>query len=124
VALYREDPEPAGTDLARALNNLANRLAEAGRPEEALAAAVEAVELYREAARRQPGLPVADFATALDNVAVCMGRLGRYEDARAARGESAEIWRSLSEAQPQRHQDDRQASDRIGAWLDDLPFPP
>ena len=42
-------------DLASSLNNLSNRLAEAGRPRGALAAINEAVELHRAAGRGQPG---------------------------------------------------------------------
>ncbi|WP_372671542.1 tetratricopeptide repeat protein, partial [Amycolatopsis kentuckyensis] len=40
--------------LAMSINNLANRLSDAGRRPEALAAAQEAVEFYRELARIDP----------------------------------------------------------------------
>ena len=56
--LYRElaaaQPDAFRPDLAMSLNNLAVRLGELGRPEDALAAIQEAVTIYRELVVRRP----------------------------------------------------------------------
>jgi hypothetical protein len=52
-------------DLATSLNNLANRLSDLGRREEALAAAQEAADLYRALAAQRPDAFNPDLATSL-----------------------------------------------------------
>lgn len=47
-------PDAFRPDLASSLNNLAVRLADLGRPEDALAAIQEAVTIFRELAARRP----------------------------------------------------------------------
>ncbi|MBI2886965.1 MAG: tetratricopeptide repeat protein, partial [Chloroflexi bacterium] len=60
VTLLRSSSQPTRTPLlAGHLNNLAIRLSELGRREEALAPAQEAVELYRELGRREEALAPA-----------------------------------------------------------------
>ena len=47
-------PDAFRPDLARSLHNLSNRLADLGRPQDALAAGEEAVTIRRELAARWP----------------------------------------------------------------------
>jgi hypothetical protein len=58
--------------LASARNDLANRLSDLGRREEALTVAEEAVALYRELAGHRP-----DLAVSLSNLATMLSDLGR-----------------------------------------------
>ena len=74
-------PEPAAyePDLAMALNNLSNRLAEAGRRDDALAAIEEAVEIRRRLAAANPAAYEPDLAMALNNLSTGWPRPGRRE---------------------------------------------
>ncbi|MFG3318131.1 SAV_2336 N-terminal domain-related protein [Streptomyces sp. NPDC048171] len=96
--LARQDPDAYRFDLARALNNLSNRLSESGRSEEALAAITEAVDLYREAAPLNPTSVRSDLARYLSNLSVRLGDVGRSEEALAAITEAVTFYRdSVSE---------------------------
>jgi tetratricopeptide (TPR) repeat protein len=67
-------------DLAAALGNLGIRLSKLGRPEEALEAATEAVQLYRQLAENGPDTFQPDLAMALNNLMglhQLAGRCGR-----------------------------------------------
>ncbi|MGX1886960.1 acyl carrier protein [Streptomyces sp. NPDC055287] len=67
--------------LARALNELSNRLSDLGRQEEALAAVEEATDAFQLLARADPASYLHDFAKALNNLSNRMSDLGRREDA-------------------------------------------
>ena len=68
-ALFEQNPDAFRPDLARSLNNLANRLSELGRRPEALAPAEEAVKLYRELAEQNPDAFRPNLASSLNNLA-------------------------------------------------------
>jgi tetratricopeptide (TPR) repeat protein len=89
--------------LARDLNNLAVRLHELGRHEEALAAIREAVDIYRRLAEQRPDAYLPDLALSLNNLAVQLGDLGRHEDGLAAISEAVDTYRQLAEQRPDAH---------------------
>jgi hypothetical protein len=72
VGLYRAlaeaRPDAFTRDLALSLNNLANRLSDLGRREEALSAANEAVRLRRALAEARPDAFTPDLAQSLNNL--------------------------------------------------------
>ncbi|RKM86463.1 hypothetical protein SFRA_033305, partial [Streptomyces xinghaiensis] len=63
--------------------NLAIRLSEVGRREEALAPAEEAVRLRRELAEVNPAAYLPNLAGALNNLAIQLSEVGRREEALA-----------------------------------------
>jgi tetratricopeptide (TPR) repeat protein len=63
-------------------------LSDLGRREEALAAAQEAVDIYRDLARARPEAFTPDLAMSLNNLANCLSALGRREEALAAAQEA------------------------------------
>ncbi|AWB07516.1 hypothetical protein A6A40_21065 (plasmid) [Azospirillum humicireducens] len=86
--------------LAAGLNNLANRLGELGRREDALAAATEAADLYRQLAKQRPDAFTPNLAMSLNNLAAFLSELGRREDALAAATEAADLFRQLAKQRP------------------------
>ncbi|MBF6522865.1 tetratricopeptide repeat protein, partial [Nocardia farcinica] len=86
--------------LAMSLHNFAVRLGELGRHEEGLAAAEEAVKIYRVLAEHHPDAYLPDLAGSLNNVAVRLGALGRREEGLAAAEEAVKIRRVLAEHHP------------------------
>ena len=94
--------DAARDDTARAgsLNNLANRLSALGRREEALAAAEEAVRLYRTLAQARPDAFMPDLAMSLNNLANMLSDLGRPEEALAAAEETIAKLRSYFTDRP------------------------
>ena len=86
--------------LAGSLNNMANRLLELGRWEEALAAIEEAVTIRRKLARAHPDMFLPDLATSLNSQSGCLSALGRREEALAAIEEAITISRELARAHP------------------------
>jgi tetratricopeptide (TPR) repeat protein len=78
-------------DLATALTNLATRLAEAGRPHEALRPAEEAVTIWRQLAASFPGRYLPDLADGLGNTASLLSELGRHHAADTYRREHDRI---------------------------------
>ena len=87
-------------DLAGSLNNLANMLSDLGRREEALAAAEEAVRLYRTLAQARPDAFMPDLAMSLNNLANMLSDLGRPEEALAAAEETIAKLRSYFTDRP------------------------
>ncbi|MFI0976118.1 tetratricopeptide repeat protein [Streptomyces sp. NPDC021093] len=86
-----EDPDLGGPRLADALDSLGTRLADLGRPEDALPLSREAVALLR---RLDPtGHHRAELARCLTNMAVRLTDTGRHEEAFAALTEALEIHR-------------------------------
>lgn len=83
------------------LNDLANRLSDLGRREEALATAHEAAELYRRLAATQPETFAPGLAASTSNLASLLSDLGRREEALAAAQESIGIRRGLAAANPE-----------------------
>ena len=93
-------PDGRRRRLAAALNNLADRLGDLDRREDALAAIEEAVTRYRQLTAAQPDVFTPDLAAALNNLANRLGDLDRREDALAAIQEAVSRYRQLDAAQP------------------------
>ncbi|MBD0675155.1 tetratricopeptide repeat protein [Streptomyces sp. CBMA156] len=102
-ALARADPDAYLPDLARALNNLAVRLGEAGRRAEGLAAIQEAVGHYRVLARADSDAHLPDLARALNNLSHRLGEMGRWAEGLAAIQEAVGHYRVLARADPDAH---------------------
>ena len=71
-----------------------------GRREEALAAAEEAVRLYRALAEACPDAFTTHLAWSLATLATMLGALGRREEALAAAEEAVRLCRALAEERP------------------------
>jgi tetratricopeptide (TPR) repeat protein len=94
---HRDDVNP---QLARALINNSLRQNALGRHEEALAAALGALRLYRPLASARPNAFAPDLAASLNNVAGYLGTLGRHEEALAAAEEAVRTRRALAAVRP------------------------
>ncbi len=88
-------------ERAGLFNNLANRLSELGRREEALDAAQEAAERYRELARQRTEAFTQNLAMSLNNLAAMLSGLGRREDALDVAQEAADLYRDLARQRPE-----------------------
>jgi tetratricopeptide (TPR) repeat protein len=75
-------------------------LSDLGRREEALAAAEEAVSLYRRLASARPDAFLPDLAGSLNNLANMLSALGRREEALAAAEEAVFLRSRLASARP------------------------
>jgi tetratricopeptide (TPR) repeat protein len=75
-------------------------LSELGEREAALAAAREAVELYRALAAQRPDAFRPDLAMSLNNLAAMLSELGEREAALAAAREAVELRRALAAQRP------------------------
>ena len=80
----RHGPDAFLPDLALSLNNQSPRLAELGRPDEALTAIEEAVTIRRALAEAQPDAFLPDLAMSLNNQSGCLAGLGRWAAALTA----------------------------------------
>ncbi|MFE5300682.1 tetratricopeptide repeat protein [Streptomyces sp. NPDC056632] len=89
-------PDTYAPVLASSLSYLTLHLSEAGRREEALAAAQEVVELYRRLAVSDPAAYEADLANSLSNVGSQLSEAGRLEEALTAAEEAVEVYRRLA----------------------------
>jgi len=83
------------------LNNTSTYLSGLGRPEEALAAAQEALNIHRDLARARPEAFTPYLAASLSNLANRQFALGRPEQALAAAQEALDIRRDLALAGPE-----------------------
>ncbi|HEV7506353.1 MAG TPA: tetratricopeptide repeat protein [Thermoanaerobaculia bacterium] len=92
--------ESQQAELARLANNLGSRLSDLGRPEDALRATQEAVDIGRQLTQTRPAAFLPIFATSLNNLGNRLSDLGRREEALGATQESVEIYRRLSEIHP------------------------
>ena len=79
---------------------MASFLSDLGQREQALEAAREAVEIYRELARQRPDAFRPDLAMSLNNVANRLSDLGQREQALEAAREAVEIYRELARQRP------------------------
>ena len=82
------------------LNNLASSLSALGHREAALAAAQEAVDLYRALASSRPDAFTPDLARSLNNLASFLSALGHREAALAAAQEAVDLCRALASSRP------------------------
>jgi tetratricopeptide (TPR) repeat protein len=80
------------------VNTLAGALSALGRREDALAAAQEAVSLYRPLATARPDAFTPDLARALTTCSICLTELDRYGDALIAGREAVDLYNNLPAA--------------------------
>jgi tetratricopeptide (TPR) repeat protein len=92
--------EAALNNLATRVGTLGNRLSALGRPEEALAASQEAVDIHRRLAQARPDAFLPGLATSLSNLGNRLSTLGRQEEALAVSQEAVDIRRHLAQARP------------------------
>mgnify|MGYP000924952188 CR=1 FL=1 len=88
--------EPA--QRAQALNNLANRLSEAGRRDEALETAQQVAGLYQKLAEANEAAYTPDLAMSLSNLAIRLSEAGRRNEALETAQEAVDLRRALAEA--------------------------
>ena len=113
------DDMDARAERARVLSNLGVRLGELGRREDALAAADEAVRIYRQLAALRPDAFLPDLAASLNNLGNMLSDLGRREDALAATDEAVRIYRQLAALRPDAFLPDLARSlNNLGSMLD------
>ncbi|HVX20993.1 MAG TPA: tetratricopeptide repeat protein [Acidimicrobiales bacterium] len=126
--LAEAHPAAYEPDLARSLNNLSNRLAEAGRREEGLAAVEEAVAVRRRLAEANPAAYEPGLARSLNNLSVHLAEAGRREEGLAAVEEAVKMHRRLAGANPAAYEPDLASSlnnlsvrlAEAGQWEDGL----
>jgi tetratricopeptide (TPR) repeat protein len=110
VALYRQlaaaDPDRYRPDLAASLNDLAARLLDLGRPDDAAVWVKEAVTLYRELAAADPDRYRPDLAASLNTLGAGLLALDRLDDALLVTEEAAAVHRDLAAADPDRYRPD------------------
>ena len=103
VAVTEQALKRAGVELpekARLLSNLGVWLGDLGRREEALRAAEEAVEIYRQLAQSRPDAFLPNLALSLNNLGTMLSYLGRWEKALRTAEEAVEIYRQLAQSRP------------------------
>ena len=88
---------------ARLHDTHAGRLAHAGRREEALASAQEAVDLYRGLARADARAFEPSLAESLTSLGARLLEVGRQEEALAVTQEAVDLYRRLAERDPTTH---------------------
>jgi len=81
--------------LAARAGTLGIRLSALGRREEAQAASLEAVDIYRGLAETRPDVFLPDLAMSLNNLGIRLSHLDRREEAQAASQEAVDIYRRL-----------------------------
>jgi len=97
------------------------RLSNAGRHQEALAAAEEATRIHRQLAEANPTAHLPDLALALTNLGGCLLDMGRRQQALAPAEEAVAIRRRLAEANPAAYLPDLAASlNNLAAILSDM----
>ena len=89
--LAAQNPARYEPDLAQSLNNLSNRLSDAGDGEGALAAIREAVEIRRRLAVQTPARFRPLLATSLTNLGILLRKSGDTEQADAAEREARQL---------------------------------
>ena len=95
----RSENDPA--ERAHYLRRLANRLSKAGRRNEALEAAQEAIVLYRKLVALYPEMYTSDLAMMLDNLGNRLSEVGRREEGLEAVREAVEQYRLLAAKSPE-----------------------
>ena len=121
---YRRALESARNNAAKraaALNNMAVALSDLGRREEALKAAEEATQNYRELAAKNPDAFLPYLATSLNNLGRDLSDLGRREEALKATEEAVKIRRELAAKNPDAFLPDLAGSlNNLGNMLSEL----
>ncbi|MFC4530268.1 tetratricopeptide repeat protein [Sphaerisporangium dianthi] len=103
------------------LSKVGRSTAQLGRPADALAAAEEAVTIYRELAEHHPDRYRSDLADSLTALGIWLSELGRSREALSPAEEAVTIRRALAEHHPDRYLPDLAASlINLGIWLSEL----
>jgi hypothetical protein len=123
--IMRDLPDDiAPAERAHWADTLSTRLAQAGKLDQAIAPAQQAVTIYRDLAAADPGRHRPDLAAALANFGVRLHRLGHLPDAVAAAEEAITIRREFAQADPGRHLTDLAISlSNLGADFAELGKP-
>ena len=108
VVVWRTLADNAADDEQKALclNNLSNRLSDAGDAPGALEAIKEAVEIYRRLAAASPARYEPDLAASLNNLSNRLGDAGDAPGALEAIREAVDFYRRLAAASPARYEPD------------------
>ena len=101
VQHMEERSENYPAERAHYLRRLANRLSKAGRRNEALEAAQEAIVLYRKLVALYPEMYTSDLAMMLDNLGNRLSEVGRREEGLEAVREAVEQYRLLAAKSPE-----------------------
>ena len=96
VVITGEIGKPAA-ELAAALANLSVAFARAGRRQEALEPAQEAVDIYRKLNQQNPDAFPPELAASLNNLALSLSELGQRQEAVKPAGEAVAIYRNLAQ---------------------------
>src|SRR6185369_3680550 len=83
--------------LAACAARLGIRLSQAGRHQEALSVAEEAVEIYRALAQENPKEMIPRLAFSLTSLGMRLSELEKFDEAFSAAREAVEIWRQVAE---------------------------
>jgi len=94
------NPSESPNVYAGISNNLANRLSDLGRREEALIPAQRAVQLYEQLALSNPDAFLPDLAGSLNNLALTLSSLGKRDDALVPAQRAVEIHEQLASSNP------------------------
>jgi tetratricopeptide (TPR) repeat protein len=114
----KPDGEAASSQRETAAGGFGVRFSEPHRPADALAAARQAVAIYRELATADPGRYRADLASSLANLGARLSEADRPADALAAGQEAITTYRELAAADPGRYRADLAASlVNLGVWF-------
>ncbi|WP_203914277.1 tetratricopeptide repeat protein, partial [Rhizocola hellebori] len=98
----------------------ANRLGEVGRRAEGLAAAEEAVDLYRELVTLNRDAHLPDLAMSVNNLAVALGEAGRRAECMAAAEEAVNLYRELAANEPSLYAEHLARVQQIKSAVEDL----
>ena len=101
VQHMEERSENYPAERAHYLRRLANRLSKAGRRNDALEAAQEAIVLYRKLVALYPEMYTSDLAMMLDNLGNRLSEVGRREEGLEAVREAVEQYRLLAAKSPE-----------------------
>ena len=93
--LAAANPAAHEPQFATSLNNLSNRLGEAGRHDAGLAASQEAVEICLRLTQDNPAAYAPDLAAAIHNLSIHLAETGRREEGLAASTKAVEIRRLM-----------------------------
>ena len=96
----RQEDQDDRAELARVIGYHGVSLANLGRREQALDAAQETADLYRQVAEQRPDAFTPDLAGSLNNLANRLSELGRREQALDAAQEAADLYRQLAGQRP------------------------
>lgn len=115
--LARRDPEAFLPGFASSLDSLSSALHWRGRPEEALTAAVERVEVRRALAQRDPEAFLPGLASSLHDLGNTLNGQERYEEALTAIAEAVSLYQPLAERDPKLQPDFAASLHSLGVAL-------